>query len=212
MSVISILNQKGGTGKSTIAINLAVGFARDSKKVLLIDTDHQRSSMIWYANREDDEISVSVISIPEAGALRKAISDHKQNYDILIIDGTPSEDRLTTISISVSDLVIVPLQPSALDFWSTETLAERILQAQDIGAVKGRYLLTRYPTTATHLGKEVEELVGEQEMPMFETKIHNRIAYADSISANKSVWSWQNAKALQEIESLYAEVKGILDA
>lgn len=211
MKVISILNQKGGTGKSTVAINLAVGFARDNKKVLLIDTDHQRSSMVWYANREESP-AVSVISIPEAGALKRSVADHKKNYDIIIIDGTPSEDRLTTASIGTSDLVIVPLQPSALDFWSTETLIERVLQAQDISGLEGRYLLTRYPTTATHLGKEIEELVAEQEMPMFKTKVHNRIAYADSISANTSIWSWHDAKSKDEMNNLFLEVKEIIYA
>jgi chromosome partitioning protein len=166
---------------------------------------------MWYSNREELP-SVSVISIPEAGALKRAVVDHKDNYDLIIIDGTPSEDRLTTVSIGVSNLVIVPLQPSALDFWSTETLVERILQAQDISKIEARYLLTRYPTTATHLGKEITKLVLEQEMPMFKTKIHNRIAYADSISANTSIWSWHDTKSKDEMTSFFKEVEVILNA
>ncbi len=205
MKVISVLNQKGGAGKSTIAINVAVGFAREGKKVLLIDTDNQRSCLYWYSNR-DEEPEVKVESIPISGALRKAIPEHKKNYDVIIIDGVPSEDKMTTASIDVSDFILIPFQPSAMDYWSTETLAERVMGSDKNAA----YLLSRFPTSRTRLSEEIYTLIKEQELPLLETRIRNRVSYADSISNSTTIWNWDDKKAFEEVEGLMTEIKAAL--
>ena len=208
MKVISVLNQKGGSGKSTISQNIAIGLARAGEKILLIDTDPQKTTTMWNSLREDD-LDVLVLSIEDPKALKKSLQEFKPIYNRIIIDGCASENKTMAASIISSDFIIIPLQPTGADFWSTETLEERILEAKEIKDIEVRYLFTRFPTSQTLLSRDITDLMQDQNFEVLETKVFNRIAYADAMTSHKSVYEWNDAKAKDEIEGVIQEIKGL---
>ena len=121
--IISIVNLKGGAGKTTLATNLVFALSRKSK-TLLIDTDMQRSASIWYNVRESANDNFSVISIAEDASLKKQIPEFKKQYEHIIIDGAPQSDRISAICIYAADLVIIPVMPSPYDLWATASILE----------------------------------------------------------------------------------------
>ena len=107
--IISLLNQKGGVGKTTLAIHLAVALVKKKKRVLLVDADPQGSSMDWSANRESTT-SLPVIGLPKA-TLHKELPKMESNYDFIIIDGSPRVYDVARSALMASDLVLIPVQP-----------------------------------------------------------------------------------------------------
>ena len=208
MKVISVLNQKGGSGKSTVSQNLAAGFAHLGEKVLLIDTDPQKTTTMWNSLREDD-LDVLVLSIEDPKALKKSLNEFKPIYNRIIIDGCASENKTMAASIISSDFILIPLQPTGADFWSTETLEERILEAQEMKNIDVRYVFTRFPTSQTLLSTDISELMDGQNFEVLKTKIFNRIAYADAMTSHKSVYEWSDSKAKREIDSVIEEIKDL---
>ena len=208
MKVISVLNQKGGSGKSTVSQNLASGFASEGEKVLLIDTDPQKTTTMWNSLRDDD-LDVLVLSIDDPKALKKSLSEFKPIYDRIIIDGCASENKTMSASIISSDFILIPLQPTGADFWSTETLEERILEAKEMKDIEVRYVFTRFPTSQTLLSSDIADLMRDQNFEVLETRIFNRVAYADAMTSHKSVYEWNDLKARKEIENLIKEIKAL---
>ena len=104
--IISVLNIKGGVGKTTVATNLAVGIAKTGKSVLLIDTDTQGSAVAWRGEREQSDANVTVISLCSAAALRKQIIGFREGFDCIIIDGSPHVDALAA-GVSVGQILRV---------------------------------------------------------------------------------------------------------
>jgi chromosome partitioning protein len=208
--IISILNLKGGSGKSTLSTNLAVAFSLDKKRVLLIDTDPQATSIRWAGERPEEQTTVNVISIPDSKALKKQVKGFVDDYDIIIMDGAPQLDVISSTSIAVSEVVLIPVSPSPYDVWATENIVQRIMSAKEVFEELKAYFVINRDNPRTLLSKDTSEALNDLGLPTFKTKLHNRIAYADSALNGLSVLEWTDTKAKEEINTLYNELKELL--
>ena len=118
--IISVQNQKGGVGKTTIAIHIshALKLQKKTNRILLIDADPQGSARDWSAARQS-ESPFSVIAI-DRPVLHREIPAIVENYDHIIIDGPPRASELARSAISAADLVLIPVQPSPYDVWAAQ--------------------------------------------------------------------------------------------
>jgi chromosome partitioning protein len=117
--ILAITNQKGGTGKSTIATNLAVCFARTGAEVLLVDADPQHSALDWHVDRPDAVPLIHVVGLP-VDNLHREIPPLATKFAVLLIDGGGRITTTARAAVSVADFVLVPTLPSKPDLLSTQ--------------------------------------------------------------------------------------------
>lgn len=113
MNIIAVLNQKGGSGKTTIATHLARALQLNGADVLLVDSDPQGSARDWSAAREDQPLTVVGIDRP---TIDRDIKNLALKVDFVIIDGAPQAADLAVSAIKAADLVLIPVQPSPTTF------------------------------------------------------------------------------------------------
>jgi chromosome partitioning protein len=204
--IISVVNLKGGVGKSTISQNMAVYFATEGVKVCIVDTDfEQQTSMKWIEQRGDRQPLIPVFAISEK-ALSTNLSELKTTYQLVIIDGTPALSTLASRILLESDMVIVPITPTGFDLWSFEKFYERY---NDVKARRGDELsaylvLNRFKKTSFHKG--AEEAVKDFEIELLKTRIGDRMAYQECGLQGLSVIEGKDKKAAEEIVNLCEEV------
>lgn len=209
--IISVINLKGGVGKTTIAVNLSVALAHRGKKVCIIDTDKEQLSAVkWSGQRDDDKINIPVIAVGDK-LLREA-QTHAKNFDVVILDGSPQLGELANSTLIASDIVLVPVANSVLEFWSMDNFAARFKQAKELkegigGTVQGFVIFNRYSEKQT-LSKEMKEAIKQfPEFGIFDTTIADRIAYKQAMIEGLGVVEYKDAKAKKEIEDLADEVE-----
>jgi len=129
MNVVSILNQKGGSGKTTLSTNIAHALKLQGKKVLLVDGDPQGSCRDW--NAASDASIVPVVGL-DRETLAKDLDAVKAGHDWIIIDGAPQIAKLAASAIKASDVILIPVQPSPYDIWATSDLVDLIKARQEI--------------------------------------------------------------------------------
>lgn len=211
--IISVINLKGGVGKTTIAINLAVAFAHRGQKVCIIDTDkEQLSSVKWSGQRDDDKPPIAVITVGEK--LIREVQMHEKNFDVVILDGSPQLGDLANNTLIASELVIVPVANSVLEFWSMDNFAARFKQAKQLkegvgGQLIGVCVFNRY-NEKQNLSKEMKEALKQfPEFAPIETSIADRIAYKEAMMQGLGVIEYKDLKAKKEIEALATEIENI---
>ena len=132
MKIISILNQKGGVGKTTLATNIASKLYLNGSKVLLVDSDPQGSARDWHAVG-NSEIAVIGMDRP---TLERDVKKIANDFDWVIIDGAPQLTNMAVSAIKCSDLIIIPVQPPPYDIWASEELVDVIKHRQQITELK----------------------------------------------------------------------------
>lgn len=202
--IISVVNQKGGVGKTTIAINIGIGMARMNYKVGFLDTDPQGTASQWQSIEGNVGFEVRHHPSPvSSGDIMGAGLDHS----LLVIDTPPAIGEITMSVLKISDLAIIPLAPSVLDIWSSRTTIGMIEEAKKVNPkLEGRLLVSR-KIPRTRLAREGRDAIAALEMNVFETEISQRIAYIESMIAGVSVFQYApKSDASKEIENLCQEI------
>lgn len=209
MKVIAVLNQKGGSGKTTIATHLARALQLQGSSVLLVDSDKQGSARDWSAVDETNPVTVIGLDRPTLDRDLKNVSDK----DFVVIDGSPQATDLAVSAIKAADFVLIPVQPSPYDIWATSDLVDLVKQRIEMtdNKLKSAFVVSR-AIKNTKIGSEVAGVLADYGLPVLETKIVQRIAYPNSATIGKTVFETEgkNSDAVTEMNSLATEVKGYL--
>ncbi len=209
--IISVTSLKGGTGKSTISQNLAVCFAHMGNKVTLIDTDTNGSSLRWSGLRDEELPNVTTVALTEANALRKNINSLHENCDIVIIDGTPALSELVSTIILVANVVLIPIKPGVLDIWATEKFLEKYQNARTLKEELSAYFIVSQYDGRSKLSQEVLEVLESFDVPTLNSKLHNRVAYAECVLMGKGTYEYKDSKAKDEVIQLTNELTEIIE-
>lgn len=203
--IISVLNQKGGAGKTTIAINLARRLTLDDDDTLLVDSDPQGSARNWHVNSNGELLRVIGLDRPTIDKDVKKLALH---YKWIIVDGAPQLSEMATKTVICSDFVLIPVQPSPYDIWATQDTVDVIKQRQNItdGKPKAAFVISRNIVN-TRIGKEVRQVLERFELPIFNSMTCQRIAYSKSAKGSTVFDDSHCEEAKSEIENIYTELK-----
>lgn len=208
--IISVLNQKGGVGKTTLATSISAGLAAQGEKVLLVDADPQHSALDWGAKREAP-LPFTLLGLPTAVLHRDLPSLIGNPYSVIVIDGPGKLTDVPRSAIMASDLVLIPVQPSPYDVWAAQDLLNILKEAQIYRPnVKAAFVINGKRENST-LGREVIEAVREFGLPVLETNIHRRDCYAGTAGRGISVLEMKattpsEKAATEEVKDLVAEL------
>jgi len=206
MLTIGLVQQKGGVGKTTIATNVARTLQLRGYEVLLVDADPQGTARDWAA-KEGIEAPVTV------GVDRPVI--HKEmpkinGYDVAIVDAVGKLEKMSVSVIKASDLVLVPIQPSAADLWAVGQIIDHIeTQQMSRGKPEARFVVSRAITSST-MGDKVQQILDEAPFGRLNSGTHQRVAYARALGDGKSVHETSDSKAQKEINDITDELEQIL--
>jgi chromosome partitioning protein len=205
MKVIAVLNQKGGSGKTTIATHLARALQLGGADVLLVDSDPQGSARDWAAVREDHPLAVVGIDRPTIDRDLKQIA----RKDFVVIDGAPQAADLAVSAIKAADFVLIPVQPSPYDIWAAADLVDLVKQRIDLtdGRLQAAFVVSR-AIKGTRIGAEVTEALAGYSLPVLESRITQRVSYPGTAAAGLTVMeSEPDGDAAAEIYALADEIK-----
>ena len=206
MPVIAIVNQKGGTGKTTLSINLASAFAV-LYPTLLLDADPQGSALDWADSRSTLQMNLDVRELGH-GDLVREVRGLARGYDWIIIDGPPGIGRTSAEAVRVADVVLIPSKPGPLDVWACADIVEAVKARQETtgGLPRAAFVITMARPRTLLVG-QVETALAEYGIPALSARTTERVAYPTTAIEGKSVLDGRDRTAQQEILTMRDEIE-----
>jgi chromosome partitioning protein len=206
--VISVLNQKGGAGKTTIATNLAHALLLDYK-VLLVDSDPQGSLRDW--NESNGGELIPVIGL-DRETLPKDLKAVSKGYDFIVIDGAPQIAKMSAAAVKASDLILIPVQPSPYDVWACGDLVDIVTARQEVTDGKPlAYFIISRAIKKTKLSGEIKSALEGYELPILKSFTTQRVAYPTTASEGMTVLTEINSDAAKEVITIKNEILEVLN-
>lgn len=205
MKVLSLMNEKGGAGKSTLSIAIACGLQQRGHKVVIVDCDAQRSVSTWREIAGEESDLPLVIGLDQA-TLKSGLKT--LDADFVVIDTPARAEKLSATVIGVSDIVLIPVQPSGFDIWAAETIVAMIEQRIELGGeVQAGFVLNRLQENR-NLDKEAKTGGwNEYSIPVLDTIIPERQDFKTSATEGTSVYKLPS-DAKKRIDALLNEILG----
>ena len=206
MSVVAIVNQKGGTGKTTLATNLAWVLA-EKGTVLLLDADPQASVQNWAAGDGPVPEALVVRGSGDRDLLR-LLRSMSHDYDWIIVDGPPGITKTSADAVRAADVVLIPAQPSPLDVWAAADIVAAVQARQKTtkGIPKAAFVITM-AQPRTRLSRQIDEALKEMGLPVLRARTTRRVSYPSAINDGNSVVVGRDQTARNEILAIKGELE-----
>ncbi len=203
--IIAVQNQKGGVGKTTLAIHISYVLSSFKNRVLLIDADPQGSSRDWAAAREEQP-PFSLVGL-DRPTIHRDLPNLAEGYDHVVIDGPPRVTDLARSAIVAADLVVIPIQPSPYDVWAAVEVINLIKEASVFKeSLKSVFVINR-KIVNTAIGRDVVEALAEYSIPVAKAGVCQRVAFAESAASGQTVMELdRKSSATKEIKALVKEL------
>ena len=193
---IGVSNLKGGVGKTTVSQNIAVCFAHLGYKTCILDTDRNQNSISWSGVRDEELPEILVVGSTDERAITKAVNKLNDSFDFVVIDGTPSLSEMTTRVILASDLLIIPILPSAHDIRAIHQFIDRYQQALEFRDDIPAYFFVNQFQGYT-VQKSIRDLLLQFGLPILQTTFRERVAYVEAAVEGRGVIEWTDEKAAE---------------
>ncbi|PZO79046.1 MAG: chromosome partitioning protein ParA [Sphingomonas hengshuiensis] len=198
MPTIAIISQKGGAGKTTLALHLAAAAQASGRVALVVDTDPQATASQWAAWRGD--APPEVIDSPPPRLAAKIAAAREQGAEVIVIDTPPHADSAARAAVEAADLVLIPCRPSAFDLSAIQTSAKLVQLLRRPAFV----VFTAGPPNAPRIYQEAGELVDSFGTPPCPVLLPDRAAYRHASAEGRTVMeSEPGGKAAEEVRELY---------
>ena len=214
-TVVAYAGQKGGAGKSTLAIATAAEFHRRGFRTLLIDADKQGTSATW--GQVAAEVGDPDYSCPDVimmgSNLHKQLPSVSQGYDVVVIDCPGRDDDQQRGALAVSDLVLVPVTPDTSDVWALSGTIELVSQARTFRPSIEAYLVLNRLRRSTSEADSARDTLSQADLPILDTEIGLRVAFGRFPDTGLGLVDYQpDSKAAHELCKLVDELEKLIDA
>ena len=206
MKIIATINEKGGSGKSTIATNLACALHRQGARVVLIDADPQGSARDWRAASPEGANVPAVIGADRPKELQAAIKDASADY--VVIDTPAKAGDMSAAVVSAADIALIVIQPSGADVWASAPTVRLVRQKLDMGREIDAAFLVNRAAANTRLSKLIRD--GEWNdygIDQMKSTVSNRVSFAIALTQGVSVFDMPDTAAQTEITNIIQELK-----
>lgn len=203
--VITIAQQKGGAGKTTMAAHIAVALSQKGNRVAVIDIDPQGSLSYWHKIREDkfgEGYTGLTFSALSGWRIGSEVARLSKTQDFIIIDSPPHTETEARTAIRAADLLIIPVQPSPTDLWATKATLD---------LAKSEKVPVRVVLNRVSVNSKLASIISDELPELAETTIGNRVLFASSLMEGRCATEVEpTSVAAREIKNLVKEILALV--
>ncbi|MEE3624110.1 ParA family partition ATPase [Nitrospirillum sp. BR 11752] len=206
--IVAVLTQKGGAGKTTLALHLAGEWARSGASVLLVDADPQASAQDWAEQRAraGRRRLFGMVGLARE-TLHREVPDLARGVTHVVIDGPPRTTALVRSALLAAERVLVPVQPSGFDVWASQAMLDLVAEARVYRPELKAHFVVNRRVVRTRIAREVQRAIASLGVPALEASLAQRVIYAEAAGSGLLAREIDRASpAVREVAALAAEV------